>query len=131
MTKEIAPAVGRAVKWLLIMLLAEFVLGTLLTTVINYSPTNHSTIQLIVLVAHIIVGVGLCIGSLAHIFTSRSSHLLGHKPLIGFMCIIGAFIAGGYAAKSGNSLAVFVMAIFFIAAFVTYGLSLLKLKPVE
>ena len=68
------PVIERAVKWLIIMLLAEFVLGTLLTTVINFTPGKHSIMQITVLIAHIVIGVALIAGSLAHIFTSRSSH---------------------------------------------------------
>ena len=117
------PVVERAVKWLIIMLLAEFVLGTLLTTVINFTPGKHSAMQDTVLIAHIVLGVALIVGSLAHIFTSRSSHLLGIKPVLGFLLIIGAFASGSEATKNGNSLAVLIMALCFGAAIVTYGLS--------
>lgn len=122
------PVVERAVKWLIIMLLAEFVLGTLLTTVISYTPGKHSVIQTIMLVAHIIIGVTLLAGSLAHIFTSRSSHLLGIKPVLGFLFIIGAFASGSVAARNGNNLAVLVMALCFGAAIVNYGLSYLAVE---
>ncbi len=125
MTSQAYPVVARAIKWLLVMLLVEFVLGTLLTTVINYTPDKHSTLQVIVLVVHIVVGIGLLIGSFAHIITSRSAHLLGPKPIVGFSCIVGAFAAGSIAASNGNSLAVLLMALFFAAALVTYGFSLL------
>jgi len=66
------------------MLLAEFVLGTLLlTTVIGYTPGKHSVMQATVLIAHIVIGVALIVGLLAHIFSSRSSHLLGIKQILG------------------------------------------------
>lgn len=120
--------VERAVKWLIIMLLAEFVLGTLLTTVIGFTPDKHSAMQNTVLIAHIILGVVLIVGSLAHIFTSRSSHLLGIKPFLGFLFIIGAFASGSEAAKNGNNVAVLIMALCFGAAIVTYGLSYISVR---
>jgi hypothetical protein len=122
------PATERAVTWLIIMLLVEFVLGTLLTTVISYDPSKHNPLQTIVLAAHILIGIGLLIGSFAHILTSRSAHLLGAKPIIGFLLIVGAFVSGGIAARSGNNFAVLSMALCFGAAIVTYGLSFLKIK---
>lgn len=120
--------VERAVTWLLIMLIAEFVLGTLLTTVIGYNPHKHSAVQTTILVAHIALGVGLMFGSFAHILTSRSSHLLGVKPVIGFLSIAGAFSSGVVAAKNGNNSAVLLMALFFGVGIVTYGLSFVAVK---
>jgi hypothetical protein len=120
--------VERAVRWLIIMLMTEFVLGVLLTTVINYSPHSHSRLQLLVLILHIVLGVGLTIGSFAHILTSRSSHLLGIKPLIGFLCIVGALISGSIAAKTGTAAAVLIMALLFAVAIINYGVSYVTVK---
>jgi len=72
------------------MLLAEFILGVLLTTVINFQPHKHSALQTTVLVFHIIIGIALVAGSIAHAITSRKSHLLGLKPFKGIVFIITA-----------------------------------------
>jgi len=122
------PIIERAVRWLLIMLLTEFVLGTLLTTVIAYDPTKPSVVQTGFLVAHILIGTALLFGSFAHILTSRSAHLLGLKPIIGLLCIVGAFASGSAAAQNGSDIAVLAMTLLFGAAIVTYGLSYLAVK---
>lgn len=110
------------------MLLVEFILGVLLTTVINYQPHKHSVLQTTVLVAHIVVGLALIVASIAHAITSRSSHLLGLKPLKGVVFIVAAFIAGGLSADSGNSWAILIMALCFGAAITNYGLSYSQVK---
>ena len=123
--------IERALRWLLIMLLVEFILGVLLTTVMNYEPNKHSVLQTTVLVIHILIGIALLVGSIAHVFTSRSSKLLGMNPVKGVIFIMAAFIAGGISADSGNSWAVLVMALCFGAAITNYGLSYIKLKTVS
>ena len=119
--------VERAVRWLIIMLLAEFVLGTMLTTVISYDPDKPGTMQTLFLIVHILVGA-LLFGSFAHILTSRKSHLLGSKPIIAFLLIVIAIAAGAEATRSGSNLAVLVMSLAFGAALVTYGLSYLEVQ---
>ena len=123
--------IERALKWLLIMLLVEFILGVLLTTAINYQPHKHSVLQTTILLVHIVIGVALLVGSISHVFTSRSSELLGMKPIKGVIFIVGAFIAGGISADSGNSWAVLVMALCFGAAITNYGLSYITVKTVS
>lgn len=118
--------VERAVTWLLIMLIAEFVLGVLLTTLFDHE--NPGLLRTSILVAHIAVGVGLLVGSLGHIFTSRSSHLLGIKPVLGFLCIVGAFLSGVATTVEHSELAVLAMSLFFGAAIVVYGLSFAAVK---
>jgi len=120
--------IERALKWIIIMLLAEFILGVLLTTVINFQPHKHSALQTTVLVFHIIIGIALVAGSIAHAITSRKSHLLGLKPFKGIVFIITAFIAGGISTDNGNSWAVLIMALGFGAAITNYGLSYIKVK---
>jgi len=105
----------------------EFVLGVVLTTVIAYDPTNPTTLQTSLLVAHMLVGAALFFGSLVHVFTSRDAHILGPRPLIGFVCILGAFIAGGIAAGTGSDVAVLLMALFFGGAISLYGTSYVTL----
>lgn len=122
------PMVERAVRWIVIMLLAEFVIGTILTTVVGYEPHKQSGVQIGFLAAHVVVGIGLLVGSFVHMLTSRRAHLLGPKPLIGFLCIVGAFAAGGASVDSGSNTATLTMALFFAAALVTYGLSYLAVK---
>jgi hypothetical protein len=123
--------IERAVGWLLIMLMTEFALGTILTTVIAYDPTKPNALQTGFLIVHIIIGVALLIGSFAHILTSRNAHLLGPKPIIGFLCIVGAFASGSAATRDGSSIAVLIMALFFGAAIVIYGLSYLAVKTAK
>lgn len=110
------------------MLLVEFVLGVLLTTVINFQPDKHTALQTTVLALHIIIGLALVFGSIAHVITSRSSHLLGAKPLKGVIFIIAAFITGGIASDNGNSWAVLIMALCFGAAITNYGQSYIRVK---
>jgi len=121
------PIVERAVRWLIIMLLAEFVLGAVLMTVIGYSPNKHSGAQDVFLIAHVIVALALLVGSFAHILTSRHSRLLGPKPIMGFLCIVGALVSGSLATN-GSNIATLLMALFFGAALVTYGLSYITVK---
>jgi cytochrome c biogenesis protein CcdA len=118
----------RALKWIIVLLLVEFILGVLLTTVIDFQPHKHSALQTIVLISHIIIGIALIAGSIAHAITSRKSHLLGLKPLKGIIFILTAFIAGGISVDNGNSWAVLVMALGFGAAITNYGLSYIKVK---
>jgi uncharacterized membrane protein YgdD (TMEM256/DUF423 family) len=120
--------IERALKWIIIMLLAEFILGVLLTTVINFQPHKHSALQTTVLIFHIIIGIVLIAGSIAHAITSRSSRLLGLKPIKGVLFIIAAFIAGGVSTDNGNSWAVLIMALCFGAAITNYGLSYIRVK---
>ena len=121
-------AIERAVRWLLVLLLVEFVLGATLTTVIGFDPNKHSGVQTGFLIGHIVIGFGLLVGAFVHILTARSARLLGPKPVVGFVCIVGAFVSGVMAARGGSDTAVFVMALFFGAAIVTYGLSYLAVK---
>lgn len=118
----------RALKWIIRLLLAEFILGVLLSTVINYQPHAHSVIQTSVLILHILIGIALIAGSISHAITSHKSNLLGLKPIKGIIFIITAFIAGGISADSGNSWAVLIMALGFGAAITNYGLSYIKVK---
>jgi hypothetical protein len=122
------PRVQRAVGRLLVMLLAEFVLGVLLTTVISFDPTKHGVVQTVVLTAHILLGIGLLVGSFAHILTSRRSRLLGANPTLGFLLILGAFASGSVATNNGNNVAVLFMALCFGAAITVYGLSYITVK---
>lgn len=118
----------RALKWIIIMLLAEFILGVLLSTVINFEPHKHSAVQDAVLALHVIIGIGLVIGSVAHAITSRKSHFLGLKPVKGIVFIAAAFIAGGISTDNGNSWAALIMALSFGAAITNYGLSYIKVR---
>jgi cytochrome b561 len=120
--------IERALKWIIVLLFVEFILGVLLTTVINFQPHKHSALQTTVLVFHIIIGIALIAGSIAHAITSRKSQLLGLKPYKGIVFIITAFIAGGLSVDNGNSLAVLIMALGFGAAITNYGLSYIKVK---
>jgi hypothetical protein len=113
----------KLVAWLLMSLMLEFVLGVLLTTVVNYDPTKPTGLQTNLLVAHMLVGALLFIGSLIHVFMSRDAHVLGIKPLLGFISILVAFTAGGVAAGTGSDIAVLLMALFFGAAITVYGIS--------
>ena len=128
MKPEKYPMIERALKWLIIMLLVEFILGVLLSTVINYHPHNHSITQTTILILHIVIAIALIIGSIAHAITSHSSHLLGAKPYKGIVFILTAVIAGSISADNGNSLAVLIMALGFGAAITNYGLSYIKIK---
>jgi hypothetical protein len=123
--------IERALRWIIILLLVEFILGVLLTTVINFQPHKHSNLQTTVLVFHIAIGIALIGGSIAHAITSRKSRLLGLKPIKGIIFILTAFIAGGISTDNGNSWAVLIMALGFGAAITNYGLSYIKIKAIS
>ena len=103
-------------------LIFEFVLGVLLTTVIAYDPSSPNGFQTTILVLHMIVGAVLFFGGFIHLLNSRGTHI-GPTPVIGFSSIVGAFVTGGIAAGNGSDIAVLLMALFFSAAIVAYGIN--------
>lgn len=112
----------KMVFMLLGTLIIEFIVGVLLTTVIAYDPSTQNWFQTTILVIHMIIGAVLFFGSFIHLLNSRKTHA-GPTPLIGFISIIGAFITGGIAAGNGSDVAVLLMALFFAAAIVAYGIN--------
>ena len=120
----------RQIRGVMAFLVLEFVLGITLTTIINYNPNNHSAVQTGFVIAHIIVGVGLLAGAIARLAVSLRTKFLQIPSIIGFGSVIAAFAAGVVAANSGSGVAVFLMALFFLVAFISYGYSLGKVMSV-
>ena len=108
------------------LLVLEFILGITLTTIINYDPNKHSAVQTDFLIAHVVIGVGLLAGAIARLVVAIRTKFLLAPSVIGLGSIIAAFAAGVVAANSGSGIAVFLMALFFLAAFISYGYSLGK-----
>ncbi|MDB5161227.1 MAG: hypothetical protein JWO96_607 [Candidatus Saccharibacteria bacterium] len=117
----------RQVRGLMAALAVQFVLGVALTTLISYSPDKHSGVQTTFLVLHIIVAIGILIGVTIRLVLAVRWHSLQIPSAIGLLASLGAFVCGVIATKSGNDVAVFLMAIGFIIAFAAYGYSLGKL----
>lgn len=128
MANKIYAKTERSLQRLQGMLITEFVLGVILTTVLDYNPEEPNTLQTIVLAAHIFVGVGLIIASIVHLVAARKEKLLGAKPWIGLFLILGANGAGSVAAQSGDDTAVLTMALCFIGALAVYGRSYVLAK---
>ena len=105
------------------LLSLQFILGVLLTTIIDYNPHKQTALQVIFLVLHIIVAAALFALSLVRVITGYKWHIARTQALIGFIAIITALISGGIAAANGNSVAVFLMAIGILVAFSSTGQS--------
>lgn len=107
-----------------IALVVEFFLGVFLTTVINFDPSKHDTVQTIFLIAHIVVGIGLVIGGSVRLVVSIRQRLLRVVSGIGLISMVGALVSGSEAARTGSSVAVLIMATLFMVALVSYGYSM-------
>lgn len=114
----------RQLMGLMAALAIEFILGITLTTLINYQPHKHSTVQNVFLVLHIIVALGILIGSIARVALAYKWRWLRVPSTIGVVSVLGALFAGSTAANSGNDVGVFLMALFFLFAFAVYGYSM-------
>ncbi len=128
MTKAQIRTANRQLKGLIISLAIEFILGVILTTLVNYDSSKHSAAQTGFLVAHVVVAVGIIVGAIIQTVMSIKWHALRAASSIGLLSSVGAFASGEAAAKNGSDIAVFVMAMCFITAFICYGYSLLALK---
>ena len=116
--------VQRQLRGLMAALVVEFILGVTLTTLINYDPNKHSAVQTTFLVLHIIVAIGILIGAITRFVFSIRSHTLQGASTVGLISVLVAFAGGGVAAGNGNNLAVFLMALGFVIAFISYGYSI-------
>jgi hypothetical protein len=114
----------RQLMGLMAALAVEFILGITLTTLINYQPNKHSTVQNVFLVLHIIVALGLLIGSIVRVVLAYRWQWLRIPSAVGFLSILGALIAGSSAANSDSNVGVFLMALFFLIAFAAFGYSM-------
>jgi uncharacterized protein YacL len=114
----------RQLMGLMAALAIEFILGITLTTLINYQPNKHSTVQNVFLVLHIIVALGILIGSIVRVILAYKWRWLRVPSAVGILSVLGALFAGSAAANSGNNVGVFLMALFFLFAFAVYGYSI-------
>lgn len=111
----------RQVRGLTVLLSVQFILGIILTTLINYDPHKSSAAQTTFLVLHIIVAAGLFAGSVFRLITSIRWDYLQIHSFVGLLAIVGALISGGIAAANGSGVAVFLMALGIMVAFGAYG----------
>ncbi len=109
-------------------LMLNAVLGIALSTLINFDPSKHSATQDLLLGLHILIAVGIIIGGIVQLVTSIRTHILRLPITVGFLSSLVAFATGGISADSGNSVAVFVMAVCFIIALAAYGYSQTQLS---
>ncbi len=126
-TSQIRTA-NRQLKGLVIALGIEFILGVILTTLVSYDSSKHSAVQTGFLVAHVVVAIGIIVGAIIQVVMSIKWRTLRAAASIGLLGAVGAFGSGEAAVKNGSNVAVFVMAMCFIVAFICYGYSLLALK---
>jgi hypothetical protein len=107
------------------VLAVEFVLGVTLGTFWAYDPTAAMQSQAVttVLDIHMLLALGLLVGSISAIIgaaKAKSPKLTA--SVIGLLCILGATAGGELVVHSAHqNLGVFLMAIFFLAALLTYG----------
>jgi hypothetical protein len=114
----------RQLMGLMAALAIEFVLGITLASLINYQPNKHSTVQNIFLGLHIVVALGILIGGVIRVILAYRWRWLRLPSIIGLLSILGALFAGSAAANSGSNVGVFLMALFFLIAFASYGYSM-------
>lgn len=105
------------------LLSLQFIIGVLLTTIIDYNPNKTTAVQTTFLILHIIVAAALFAISLVRVITGYKWRIAPTQALIGFVAIISALVSGGVAAANGNSVAVFMMAIGILIAFSSTGQS--------
>lgn len=117
-------ATYRQLTALLIALTIEFLLGVMLTTVVSYEPGSKSIAQSVILVLHVVLAAGILIGSIYRLIISIKHQSQLGSSLLGFLGILGAIASGLDASRTGSSTATFAMSVFFIIAFVAYGLGL-------
>lgn len=114
----------RQLMGLMAALAIEFILGITLATLINYQPNKHNTVQNVFLGLHIVVALGILIGGIMRVILAYRWRWLRVPSAIGLLSILGALFAGSAAANSGSTVGVFLMALFFLIAFATYGYSM-------
>lgn len=113
---------------MLAMLVTEFLLGMIINLFINFNNGFHG-IGFYLLILHVIVGIGLLIGSvLVVVFASKINKVFNPFAWVGAISIWLAFIAGMLTAKTSLNGWSFVMALGFIAAIVVYGRLLYEMK---
>jgi len=118
----------RQLTGLLVSLTIAYILGVILTTVVNYDPSKHSTLQSTFLIAHIVVALGVLIGAIIRFVLSLRWKSLRVLSGIGHVSVVGCFGSGDEASKNGSNIAVLFMALFFIIAVICYDICFLKLN---
>lgn len=106
------------------LLTLQFLLGVILSTLIDYDPKHRTAVQIVFLVLHIVVAVFLSAASVYRLVTAFSWGFLRLHSGIGFISVLTALISGGISAANANKVAVFMMALGFLAAFGAYGYSM-------
>jgi uncharacterized membrane protein YfcA len=123
----------RAVRGLAIGLVVEFLLGVLLVTVAdtNDQATQQSLAHNVILGLHVLIAVGLLVGSIAQALPKQEAWRR-RRLMLAAGCIIGAFLGGVWAVSlPGADWGVLVMALGFMAALLVYNQLLHKLGQQE
>lgn len=117
--------IERISRGLVIGLVVQFILGFLLTTVVNYNPSRTTAMQETVLVLHIIVAIALAPGAVTLVAITRRQRQFLWPSLVGAASVAAAYIAGLVAAHDTNDVAVLIMGLGALAAVLSYGFVLL------
>lgn len=129
MTKQLtANKTKKQLRELVATLTLEFVLGVILTTVVDFDPSKTSTVQTIILVSHILLGVYILVIAVLRLAKAYKLSALIVESWVGLISIIVALSSGGMAAQNGDSVATMIMAFSFVVALLAYGKSLQRLQ---
>ena len=112
-------------RGMMAVLVVEFILGVTLGTFWAYDPTvaTQSRAVMVVLDIHMLLALGLLVGSIfAIVGTVKAESSKLTASVIGLLCILGATSGGEMVVHSSHqNLGIFLMAMFFLAALLTYG----------
>lgn len=121
----------KQLKELVAVLTVQFILGVLLTTVIDYNADKATTVQNIVLGTHIFLGVYILVIASIRLTKAYQWKTLIKESWWGLGSVIVAFSAGSVASQNGNTWATLVMALGFVVALLSYGKALVSLNSTK
>jgi hypothetical protein len=114
------------------MLTAMFLLG-MVVNLIGMSSATSSIAKItynISLVLHILIGIGLLVGSIVMVRPARQAEPgLGRLAWAGLALIAGTFVTGVLAMELDNDWWSFIMSVGFMASFLVYGYMLIQSLP--
>ncbi len=108
----------RQIRGLSIGLVVEFILGVMLASVAGADETakHQSTLHSVTLGLHMLIGLGLVVGSIVQAVMARQYPAIRAKLIAGSVAIIVAFGAGMSVVTFDSNWGVLVMGLGFIVA---------------
>jgi predicted transporter len=108
----------RQIRGISIGLVVEFILGVMLASVAAADETakHQSTLHSVTLGLHMLIGLGLVIGSIVQAAMARQYPAVRAKLIAGSVAIIVAFAAGMSVVAFDSSWGVLIMGLGFIVA---------------